>query len=232
MAVGHWPLAVSHLPPAETKLPFKRGILLAFLVGLALLVTFLVTGVSLVPPSLALGPCLKDYTSLVSYQPRMSQLAGIRFHVGDAEAQLCYGRPLRRDRVIYGQLVPFGAIWRLGANEPTRLSISKPMSLAGIPLPAGRYSLYAEPGPAEWTIYVSRSTLHWGNDISPSVRAQEVGHATVPVEVLPETVDTFTARIEDHGNAGRVALAFEWERTRITLELSRSSLPSNLGLRQ
>jgi hypothetical protein len=213
-------------------LSFRRGILLASLMGVVLLVTFIVTGVSLVPPSLALGPCLKDYTSPVSYRPRASQLAGIRFHVGDAEAQLCYGRPLRRDRVIYGQLVPFGAIWRLGANEPTRLSITKPMSLSGIPLPAGRYSLYAEPGPDEWTVYVSRSTLHWGNDISAAVRAQEIGHATVPVEVLPETVDTFTARVEDHGSADRVALAFEWERTRITLELSRSMLPSNLGLRQ
>ena len=138
---------------------------------------------------------------------------------------------MARGRPIYGQLVPFGAIWRLGANEPTRLYLSKPATLAGIPLPAGRYSLYAEPGPADWTIFVSRSTLHWGNDISPSVRAREVGHATVPVEVLPEAVDTFTARVEDHGSAGRVALAFEWERTRVTLELARTALPSNLGLR-
>jgi DUF2911 family protein len=221
-------LAVSLL--AEIQLSFRRGILLLSFVALALLVTCLVTGVSLLPPSLALGPCLKDYTSLVSYRPRVSPLAGIRFKVGDAEAQLCYGRPLRRDRVIFGQLVPFGAVWRLGANEPTRLSVSRPVTLAGIPLPAGRYSLYAEPGPSEWTVYVSRSTLHWGNDISPSVRAREIGHATVPVEVLPETVDTFTALVEDHGNADRVALAFEWERTRITLELARTILPSNLGL--
>lgn len=209
----------------------RRLIAALALVTLVALGTFVATGISLVPPSVALGPCLKDYSSLVSYRPRVSALAGVRFRIADAEAELCYGRPVARGRAIYGQLVPFGAIWRLGANEPTRLYLSKPATLAGIPLPAGRYSLYAEPGPADWTIFVSRSTLHWGNDISPSVRAREVGHATVPVEVLPEAVDTFTARVEDHGSAGRVALAFEWERTRVTLELARTALPSNLGLR-
>lgn len=209
----------------------KRRFLVAGLPILAVAVTFVVSGISLIPPSLALGPCLKDYTSAVSYRPRASALAGLRFRVADADAELCYGRPIRRDRVVFGQLVPFGTVWRLGANEPTRLYLSKPVTLAGIPLPAGRYSLYAEPGPTEWTVYVSRSVLHWGNDISPAVRSREVGHATVPVELLPETVDTFTALVEDHGSPDRVALAFEWERTRITLELSRGTPPSNLGLR-
>lgn len=199
-------------------------------VAVALLATFAVTGVSLIPPSLALGPCLKDWTSAVSYRPRVSALEGIRFHVADAAVQLCYGRPIRKGRTVFGVLVPWGDPWRLGANEPTRLSVSKPVTLAGIPLPAGRYSLYVEPRQDEWTVFVSRSTLHWGNDISPAVRAQEVGKAIVPVEVLPEIVDTFTALVEDHGNSDRVALAFEWERTRITLELARPTLPSNLGV--
>jgi hypothetical protein len=210
----------------------RRLILLLSGIALVLLGIFVVTGVSLVPPSLALGPCLKDYTSLVSWRPRASGIGTLRFRLADAEAELCYGRPVARGRSVYGNLVPFGQVWRLGANEPTRLYVSRPVTLAGIPLPAGRYSLYAEPGPDQWTVYVTRSTLHWGNDISASVRAREVGHATVPVEILPEPVDTFTARVEDHGSPGRVALAFEWERTRITLELARTALPSNLGLRQ
>jgi hypothetical protein len=199
-------------------------------IGAAVLATFAVTGVSLIPPSLALGPCLKDWTSPVSYRPRASALGGIRFHVGDAEVQLCYGRPVRRDRTVFGALVPWDDPWRLGANEPTRLSVTRPITLAGIPLPAGRYSLYVEPHPDQWTIFVSRSTLHWGNDISPAVRGKEIGKATVPVEVLPEIVDTFTATVEDHGSSSRMALALEWERTRVTLELARTTVPSNLGV--
>jgi Protein of unknown function (DUF2911) len=207
----------------------KRILLL--LVPLALIgATFIATGVSLIPPSLVLGPCLKDWTSPVSYRPRVSRLEGIRFRVADAEVQLCYGRPIARGRTIFGGLVPWGEPWRLGANEPTRLSVSKPVTLAGIPLPAGRYSLYVIPEPGKWTLLVSRSTLHWGNDISPAVRSREIGQATIPVEILPEVVDTFTARVEDHGSGDRVALAFEWERTRVTLELGRSAIPSNLGV--
>lgn len=196
----------------------------------ALIATFAITGISLIPPSLALGSCLKDWTSPVSYRPRASRLDGLRFHVADAELQLCYGRPVARGRAIFGGLVPWDALWRLGANEPTRLSVSKAVTLAGIPLPAGRYSLYVIPRPGEWTLFVSRSTLHWGNDISAAVRSKEVGQATIPVERLPETVDTFTARVEDHGNRDRVALAFEWERTRVTLEVARTTVPSNLGV--
>lgn len=208
----------------------KRFLGFALLLALLGFITFLFSGVSLIPPSLALGPCFKDWTSPVSYKPRASALAGLRFHIADAEAQLCYGRPIRRDRTIFGGLVPWGEPWRLGANEPTRLSVDKPITLAGISLPPGRYSLYVEPQPDHWTVYVSRSTRHWGNDISRAVRAREIGNATVPVEVLPEIVDTFTATIEDHGNRDRVALVFEWERTRIALELSRPNVPSNLGV--
>jgi hypothetical protein len=155
----------------------------------------------------------------------------LRFRLGDAEALLCYGRPVRRDRTIFGGLVPWDSLWRLGANEPTRLSVSKAVTLAGIPLPAGRYSLYAAPGPEMWTVFVSRSTQHWGNDISAAVRAREIGQAVVPVEILPEPVESLTARIEDHGAGDRVALVFEWERTRVALELARTTVPSNLGAR-
>jgi len=208
----------------------RLSLLIASALALALVATFAITGVSLIPTSLALGPCLKDWTSPVSYRWRASRLDGIRFHLADAELQLCYGRPVARGRAIFGGLVPWDTLWRLGANEPTRLSVSKPVTLAGISLPAGRYSLYVIPRPGEWTLFVSRSTLHWGNDISAAVRSKEIGQATIPVEILPQAVDTFTARIEDHGSSSRVALAFEWERTRVMLELARTTVPSNLGV--
>ena len=192
--------------------------------------TFVVTGISLVPPSVALGPCLKDWTSPVSYRPRVSPLGSLRFRVSDAELSLCYGRPIRRDRTVFGGLVPYDSLWRLGANEPTRLSVTRNITLAGIPLPPGRYSLYAMPRPEAWTVYVSRSTLHWGNDISPGVRSQEVGQAVVPVEQLTEPVETLTVRVQDNGSSDRAKLVFEWERTRVALDVARANVPSNLGV--
>jgi hypothetical protein len=90
--------------------------------------------------------------------------------------------------------------------------------------------LYALPRPDRWTVYVTRSTLHWGNDISPAVRSQEVGQAVVPVERLPEPVETLTVRVEDHGSSDRADLVFEWERTRVALDVARAGVPSNLGV--
>jgi hypothetical protein len=198
--------------------------------ALSVVAAFVVTGISLVPPSVALGPCLKDWTSLVSYRPRASALGSLRFRVSDAELSLCYGRPVRRDRTVFGGLVPYGSLWRLGANEPTRLSITQDITLAGIPLRPGRYSLYALPRPDTWTVYVSRSTLHWGNDISAEVRSQEVGQVVVPAERLAEPVETLTVRVEDHGSSDQAELVFEWERTRIALDVARAGAPSNLGV--
>jgi hypothetical protein len=122
-----------------------------------------------------------------------------------------------RGRPVFGHLVPFDSLWRMGANEPTRLYTDRAIRLAGISLGPGRYSLYSVPRPDAWEVFVSRSTLHWGNDISPTVRAAEVGHATVPVEALPIPVETLTVRADFEGD--QMLLSLEWETTRVRLPL-------------
>ncbi len=175
------------------------------------------TGTSLFPPALWLGPCLRDWTSPSSYQRRASPLASLRAPVGSGEILLCYGRPSMRHRRIFGGLVPFDSLWRTGANEPTRLSTSTAISLAGIPLAPGRYSIYSIPRPGTWEIFVSRSTLHWGNDISPAVRAEEVGHAGVPAVSLSAPVETLTVRASPAADS--LLLTIDWETTSTTLPI-------------
>jgi hypothetical protein len=196
----------------------RRGILWG--VGLVLVAaagTFVVTGVSLVPVSIALGPCLADLTSPSTYQPRLSPLATVDIQFASGSARLCYGRPSARGRPIYGALIPYGEYWRFGANEPTRLYVNRAVSLGGLQIPAGRYSLYAVPGPERWTVHVTRSTIHWGNDISESVRAKDVGSfEVVPVE-LPGLVETLTVSTEQHADS--TMLHFDWATTRVTLPL-------------
>jgi Protein of unknown function (DUF2911) len=183
--------------------------------GLVVLVgVFITTGISLVPASIALGPCLKDYSSGVSYRARVSPLATVDLRVGTTPVRLCYGRPAMRGRAVFGKLVPFDSLWRLGANEPTRLSTAGTISLAGIRLPPGRYSLYTIPHADKWDIFVSRSTQHWGNDISAAVRSKEVGETSVPVEQLAAPVETLTVLATEAG-----ALQIDWETTRVSLPL-------------
>jgi len=117
-----------------------------------------------------------------------------------------------RGRVVFGELVPFGQVWRLGANEPTRLHTSRAIDLGGVAVPAGRYSLYAIPWPDRWELFVTRSTFHWGNQITPAVRAREIGVTTVPVEQARESVETLTITPEPAAG-DTVALVFAWERT-------------------
>jgi hypothetical protein len=186
----------------------------------ALLGTFVVTGISLVPASLALGPCLEDLTSPLSYRARLSPLGSVDLRTGATVVRVCYGRPAMRGRTVFGGLVPYDSLWRMGANEPTRLYSEGPITLAGIRLPAGRYSLYAIPHAEEWALFVSRSTRHWGNDISADVRRQEIGNARVPVERLAVPVEKLTVHADTAG--GGPVLRVEWETTRISLPLAES----------
>ena len=192
-----------------------RWLLLGGIVALG--AGFVVTGVSEVPTWLALGPCLKDPTSPVSYRPRVSPLATVDARAGGVAVRLCYGRPAMRGRVVFGDLVPYDSLWRMGANEPTRLYTAGAISLAGLVLPAGRYALYARPHPDRWEVFATRSILHWGNDISPAVRAREVGSITVPVERLAQPVETLTVRVDTSG--APVVLRLDWETTGISLPL-------------
>ena len=89
------------------------------------------------PTSIALGPCGRDWTSPTSYGPKASPMREVEFSVGESNGKLCYGSPGVRGRKIFGVLVPWGELWRTGANEPTRLFVNGPVTVAGIP-PAER----------------------------------------------------------------------------------------------
>ncbi|MEO8030127.1 MAG: DUF2911 domain-containing protein [Gemmatimonadota bacterium] len=193
---------------------FLAGLILLALATTAVVV---VTGISLVPPGIWIGPCLYDRTSALSYHPRVSSMGQLRFTAGALNGELCYGRPAARGRAIYGGLVPYGQVWRLGANEPTRLYLDRAASVGGITLPAGRYSLYVRPDSTAWTLFVTRSVLHWGNDISEAVRAREVGHADLPVTGLDHPVELFT--VTSSSSADTTSLSFDWASTRFTIPI-------------
>lgn len=137
------------------------------------------------------------------------------FEVAGQEAKICYGRPSMRDRVIFGELVPYDTLWRTGANEPTTVHLPVASRIAGIGVGPGSYTIYTVPGVDEWTVIVNRSTSQWGieTQYTDEVRAQEVGRATVAAETLQEPVETFTITAEPAESGADLVL--EWERTRV-----------------
>lgn len=200
--------------------------LLLTLLAFVVMIAGAVVAIEFMPVSMALGPCLKDWTSPVSYRSRLSPLAALRFGVGEGEVEICYGRPSAHGRTIFGRLVPYGELWRTGANEPTRLFTTVPLSVAGIDIPPGRYSVYTVPGPTDWVVAVNRSRFHWGLDFSAKVLAQEVGRSSVPADSTASFVETLTLRVEPEGGGGQVVgLVLEWERTRVVIPIRAGSRP-------
>ena len=185
--------------------------------GLAIMVVLGVTALTFMPVSMGLPPCMKDWTSPSSFRPRASPLVSQRFKIGFGDARLCYGAPSTRGRTVFGDLVPFGKVWRLGANEPTRLYATQAFSIAGVHLPAGRYSLYAVPHEDRWEIAVNTSTFRWGNDFSPGVLEKEVGRGTVPALPTAEFVETLSVVPEPARDT--VLLVVTWERTRVEIPI-------------
>lgn len=155
---------------------------------------------------------------------RRSPLDSAMFQVDGHDVKVCYGRPSARGRtMIGGNAVPFGEIWRTGADETTKIRSAIALSIAGIDVEVGTYALYTVPGEREWQIIVNRAWQQWGreNYYSDEVRAQEVGRATVPVERVEDHIETFTIRTEP-ANDG-VYLIMEWEHTRVRIPIAAGS---------
>ena len=119
--------------------------------------------------------------------------------------------------MLGGKDIPYGKLWRTGANEPTIFFAPIPLKVAGITVPPGTYSLYTVPGPTEWEIIVNRSISQWGKEdnYTDQVKAQELGRAKVKSEPVTSPIETFTIRAEPDGNNANLVL--EWEKTRLKI---------------
>ncbi|TVR38084.1 MAG: DUF2911 domain-containing protein [Cryomorphaceae bacterium] len=132
-----------------------------------------------------------------------------------------YSSPRKRGRKVFGHLVPFGEVWRTGANESTTIESSCPMVVGGTTLPAGRYALFTIPGEDKWTIIFNSRIAWWGaklNSKAPHNPAFDAVRIEVPAETLPETTEELS--IELH-NEPEPQLTLNWDRTRVTVPINR-----------
>lgn len=173
------------------------------------------------PTTLAAQEAGCPYDPDVELATRASPLDSLTFSIGGAAVKVCYGRPSARGRtMIGGDAVPYGRLWRTGANETTKIRTPVALAIAGIEVPAGTYALYTVPGEEEWTVVVNRSWRQWGheNRYTEEVRAREVGRATVPAGSVPEPIETFSIRAEPR-SSDSVDLVLEWETTRVRIPI-------------
>ena len=134
----------------------------------------------------------------------------------DTYVKVTYGRPQKRGRTIFGELVPYGKVWRLGANEATEITTTGDMMLAGNRVPAGTYTMFAIPEKDKWTIVLNKELGQWGayryDDSKDLVRF------TVPTKQLKDMYEPFTIEFEQ--NANDVLLKMMWDRTGVEIPVT------------
>lgn len=121
-----------------------------------------------------------------------------------------YGRPSMRGRRIMGGLVPYGRVWRTGANAATTLVTDVDLDVNGTRVPRGTYTLYTIPTASGWTLIVNRQTGQWGTQYEP---ARDFARIPMRVTTLREPVEQFTISLEQ-GRTAQGTLALTWENTR------------------
>lgn len=168
------------------------------------------------------APCPRNWGWLPSYLPRESPLVALPFRMGDAHVKVCYGSPsLRGRKMIGGDAVPFGRLWRTGANEPTTIHVDRRLRFGALALAPGSYAIYTIPGAGEWQVVVNRSTRQWGleSEYTNEVASHEVGRFALAPERLASTVERLQFRAEPAAT-GAVDLLLEWQNTRIRIPLA------------
>ncbi|MGK7311520.1 MAG: DUF2911 domain-containing protein [Candidatus Longimicrobiales bacterium M2_2A_002] len=164
---------------------------------------------------------------------RPSPIGIAKTHLGDTYVKVTYGRPYVRDRVIFGPpddtsppLVPYGRIWRTGANEATEITTTGPLLMAGEPLPAGTYSIFTEPAPRRWRIHVSPQLGLDGTGLltpegfTPNVYdpAKDVLVVEARSTTVEEVVDQFTIDFEPDPDGAVMVL--RWENTEVRVPIA------------
>jgi hypothetical protein len=147
----------------------------------------------------------------------LSPRDSVIFAVDTNTIAISYSRPSMRGRVIMGDLVPWGRVWRTGANQATHLRTSFDMILGGMPVPRGTYTLWTIPDRKGWTMILNKQTGQWGTQYD---ERQDLARFPVASRRIPAPVDTFTIAFErSKGIAGSIAL--RWENTRVSVPFER-----------
>src|ERR1051325_3156493 len=153
--------------------------------------------------------------------PDASQHATITQRVGLTNVTVDYSRPNMRGREIFGGLVPYGKVWRTGANESTKIKFSDAVKIGGKEAAAGEYSFFTIPDREEWTIILSKNTKLWGAyDYKEDTDAVRV---TAKPAALSDPVESFTIGFDNLKDDG-ATIALEWEKTRVPVELETGTV--------
>ena len=143
----------------------------------------------------------------------------VSFFLNDLLVEVTYSRPTKKSRAIFGSLVPYGKVWRTGANEATTFTVNKDIVFGDKPVKAGTYTLWTIPCATEWKVMFNKEMYGWGVDFDQKAQRKPESDAlqvsVVPQE-LPEAMEMFTISVEDQPVP---TLVLAWDRTRVAVPM-------------
>jgi hypothetical protein len=147
--------------------------------------------------------------------PKASPLAKTEQKVGLTDITIQYSRPGKKDRDVFGDVVPFGEIWRLGANENTKITSSDALIFGKDTLKAGTYAIYAKPNNDKWEIFFYTETTNWGTP--ENWDDKKVALKTIAQVLLSnDVIENFTISLDNLQSAG-ATIQFAWDKTRVNV---------------
>lgn len=137
--------------------------------------------------------------------------------IGGKKITIDYGRPYMKGRKIFGGLVPFGQVWRAGADEATMLTTDADLTIGGLNVPKGSYALFAIPEANHWTLVVNKVAKQWG--AFNYDQSKDLGRTEMKVSAAGAPLEQFTISLEAAGG-DRGVLKMAWDRTAATADFS------------
>jgi len=131
-------------------------------------------------------------------------------------ARIIYGRPLKNGRIIFGGIIKYNEMWRLGANEATEIETFRTLKIAGKILPKGRYTVYCLPTENNWTVIINKDNFCWGNFTYDTKK--DIIRTDIVLEKNIETVEAFTIYFDDTKNGAN--LIFLWDDIKTSLPIT------------
>ncbi len=152
--------------------------------------------------------------------PAPSPAATVSTVVGLTDVKVEYSRPKAKGRKIFGELVPFGQVWRTAANNGSRVTFGDDVNVGGTNVPKGTYLLLTIPGATEWTVILYKD-VSIGGDMSAYDKSKDAARVTVKADKLTEKVETFTIEISDLSENSKTAnLQIMWENTSVKMPIT------------
>lgn len=149
--------------------------------------------------------------------PQPSSTTTVKQEFGLSTIDLSYSRPNMKGRKIFGDLVPYNAVWRTGANGATTLTFGDEVIIGGTKIPAGKYGLLTIPGAGEWTIIITKQT----DVTSPAAykQSEDVVRVKATPQALPMTIESFTIMFNDVKPAS-IAVGMMWDKTYVEFPIT------------